>query len=102
MSKTETTSSRQQTISRFVRALMSINGETQAHLAPVLGLKSHTGVSDKLNGGRSWSVDDVELLAEHYGIAPADFFADTIAIMSTPTRITTRYLQGSLFDLLAA
>ncbi|MFI1655170.1 acyltransferase [Streptomyces sp. NPDC020472] len=57
-----------------VAALMSRSGERQGNLAAGLGL-SQAQVSRKQSGGAHWSLEDVDLLAAHYGLAVLDLLA---------------------------
>ncbi|MER7535624.1 acyltransferase [Streptomyces sp. NPDC097704] len=57
-----------------VAALMSRSGERQGDLAAGLGL-SQAQVSRKQSGSAHWSLEDVDLLAAHYGLAVLDLLA---------------------------
>ncbi|MCA1217252.1 helix-turn-helix domain-containing protein [Streptomyces sp. 8L] len=57
-----------------VAALMAQSGERQTDLAAGIG-QTQAQVSRKLKGQRSWSLDDVDLLAAHYGMLPLDLLA---------------------------
>ncbi|MFJ4217202.1 helix-turn-helix domain-containing protein, partial [Streptomyces hydrogenans] len=57
-----------------VAALMSRAGERQGDLAAAIGL-SQAQVSRKQSGAAHWSLDDVDLLAAHYGLPVLDLLA---------------------------
>ncbi|MGX8903722.1 helix-turn-helix domain-containing protein [Streptomyces netropsis] len=57
-----------------VAALMQATGESQRAVAAVLGL-TQTQVSRRQSGAASWTLDDVDALAGHYGIAALDLLA---------------------------
>ncbi|MCF3960440.1 helix-turn-helix domain-containing protein [Streptomyces fuscigenes] len=57
-----------------VAALMAQTGERQSDLAAGIG-QTQGQVSRKQKGQRSWSLDDVDLLAAHYGMLPLDLLA---------------------------
>ncbi|MGW7412766.1 helix-turn-helix domain-containing protein [Streptomyces sp. NPDC054863] len=54
-----------------VAALMQATGESQRVVAEVLGL-TQTQVSRRQSGAASWQLDDVDALADHYGVHPLD------------------------------
>ncbi|MFI8368328.1 helix-turn-helix domain-containing protein [Streptomyces sp. NPDC085466] len=57
-----------------VAALMARTGERQNDLAAAIGL-SQAQVSRKQSGAAHWSLDDVDLLAAHYGLSALDLLA---------------------------
>ncbi|MFE7029103.1 helix-turn-helix domain-containing protein [Streptomyces sp. CWNU-52B] len=57
-----------------VAALMHATQESQAQLAQALGV-SQAQVSRRQAGSASWSLDDCDALAEHYGIDVLDLLA---------------------------
>ncbi|MFF5126680.1 helix-turn-helix domain-containing protein [Streptomyces syringium] len=57
-----------------VAALMQATGESQRAIASVLGL-TQTQISRRQSGTASWTLDDVDTLAAHYGIGPLDLLA---------------------------
>jgi hypothetical protein len=57
-----------------VAALMQVTGDSQRSVAAVLGL-TQTQVSRRQSGAVSWSLRDVDVLAEHYGIGALDLLA---------------------------
>lgn len=59
-------------VSRVVRTLMTARAEDQGDLAHVLGV-TQAAVSNKLTGKTRWSIDDLDRMAEHYGIRAGDF-----------------------------
>ncbi|MFE7277418.1 XRE family transcriptional regulator [Streptomyces sp. NPDC057623] len=61
-----------------VAALMQVTGDSQRSVAGVLGL-TQTQVSRRQSGAVSWSLRDVDVLAEHYGI-------DVLDLLAGPTR----------------
>ncbi|MEU2433671.1 helix-turn-helix transcriptional regulator [Streptomyces sp. NPDC007861] len=70
------------TLSERVRAataaLMQITGESQADLATALSV-SQTQISRRQSGSATWSLNDCEALAAHYGI-------DVLDLLAGPTR----------------
>lgn len=68
-----------------VAALMQATGDSQRSVATVLGL-TQTQVSRRQTGTASWSLHDVDLLADHYGIGALDLLAGpTRACEALPT-----------------
>ncbi|MEV6319535.1 helix-turn-helix transcriptional regulator [Streptomyces sp. NPDC051776] len=57
-----------------ITALMARTGEQQRDLAEGIGL-SPTQVSRKQSAQRSWSLDDCDRLAAHYGMPVLDLLA---------------------------
>ncbi|MFF4407338.1 helix-turn-helix domain-containing protein [Streptomyces sp. NPDC001262] len=57
-----------------VAALMQATGDSQRVLAAALGLKQ-TQVSRRQTGATSWTLRDVDALAEYYEIAALDLLA---------------------------
>jgi hypothetical protein len=57
-----------------VAALMQVTSESQRSVAGVLGL-TQTQVSRRQSGAISWSLRDVDVLADHYGIGVLDLLA---------------------------
>ncbi|MFE0648469.1 acyltransferase [Streptomyces sp. NPDC059534] len=57
-----------------IAALMSRSGERQGDLAAGLG-QSQAQVSRKQSGRAHWSLEDVDLLAAHYGLSVLDLLA---------------------------
>lgn len=57
-----------------VAALMQATGESQRAIAAVLGL-TQTQVSRRQSGATSWSLRDVDVMAEYYGVAGLDLLA---------------------------
>lgn len=60
-------------VSRVVAGLMGLNREKQAQIAHVLGV-APSGVSEKLNGKRDWSIEDLQALGAHWDVGPGVFF----------------------------
>lgn len=56
--------------SHKIKALLALNGATQESLAPLLDVHSITIYNRMKNN--SWSVDDLNRIAGHYGIDPKD------------------------------
>ncbi|MFJ4910069.1 helix-turn-helix domain-containing protein [Streptomyces sp. NPDC093249] len=68
-----------------VAALMQVTGDSQRSVAGVLGL-TQTQVSRRQSGAISWSLRDIDVLAEHYGIGALDLLAGpTRACEALPT-----------------
>lgn len=57
----------QERVTTSVRVEMALRRETQADLARVLGV-TQTSVSSRLRGRTRWSVDDLDKMAEHFGV----------------------------------
>ncbi|MFD9593136.1 helix-turn-helix domain-containing protein [Kitasatospora sp. NPDC059973] len=67
-----------------VAALLRATGETQARLAEAL-LVTQGAVSLKQNGKSSWSLDDVDVVSRHFGIAVPDLMiGPTHALQKLP------------------
>jgi hypothetical protein len=67
-----------------VTALLQHTGEKPGDISKSTGL-SQTQISRKRGGQRGWSLDDLDLLAEHYGITVADLVqGPTHAVQSLP------------------
>ncbi|WP_058041281.1 helix-turn-helix domain-containing protein [Streptomyces roseifaciens] len=64
----------EETLRLTVAALMQATGDSQRVLAAVLGL-TQTQVSRRQTGATSWSLRDVDVLAEHYDVAVLDLLA---------------------------
>ena len=60
-------------VSAVLRACMALAGESQERVAEVLGV-TRPAVTARLAGRTRWTVSEVEVLADHYGIEPAAFF----------------------------
>ncbi|GAA2638891.1 helix-turn-helix transcriptional regulator [Streptomyces axinellae] len=68
-----------------VAALLSRTGERQAELAGAVGL-SATALSRRQSGRATWSLDDVDRLSAHWGIAVPDLLTGiTHAVDCLPT-----------------
>lgn len=57
-----------------VAALMYVTGESQATVAEALGV-TQGQVSRRQSGSATWSLDDCDVLAGHFGIAALDLLA---------------------------
>lgn len=64
----------QDRIAGVIRALMAAHGEDQDDLGAVIHL-GQSGVSRLLRGERRMTVDELDLLAQHYHVEPNVFFA---------------------------
>ena len=64
---------RKNTITRIVRILMDHHHEKQTLLAAVLGVKPPQ-VSTRMKGTTAWTIDDLDRMAEHWGIPVGMFF----------------------------
>ena len=60
----------QDTISAVVRLLLTVRHETQETVAAALGLP-RASLSNRLAGRTRWTSDDLDRLADHFGIDPA-------------------------------
>lgn len=72
-------------VSRVVRILMALAEESQSDVAKVLGVPQ-SAVSARLRGQTKWTVDDLEVLALHYGKSITVFFIDPDEILSASER----------------
>ncbi|WP_052391613.1 helix-turn-helix domain-containing protein [Streptomyces sp. NRRL B-24484] len=78
-----------------VAALMRATGEQQRDLAAGLGL-SQSQVSRKQSGMSSWSLDDLDRLAAHYGVPVLDLLSGpTEAVRRLPAARLTAALGGT-------
>ncbi len=90
----------QERVTEAVRALRAARREKQSDLAQLLGVGQDT-MSRKLSGQIKWSLDDLDRLSEHYGVA---FVADTQTMLQPllqgagtgSGRVNGRYLVGLL------
>ncbi|ASY36454.1 MULTISPECIES: acyltransferase [Streptomyces] len=72
-----------------IAAVMFQTGQTQRDLAVVLGV-TQGQVSRRQTGTASWSLQDCEVLAAHWGIDPLDLLAGpTQATEALPARERT-------------
>lgn len=74
----------QAVVSTVVRFAMIMRRETLADLSDVLGV-SRSGVSNRLNGHVPWSVPELDALAEHYGLTPAQLVSPPAPIPIDPS-----------------
>ncbi|WP_063832427.1 helix-turn-helix domain-containing protein [Streptomyces novaecaesareae] len=63
-----------ETLRLTVAALRQRTGETQLKLATAVGM-TQDGISRRQSGALSWSLDEVDLLARHWGMEPLDLLA---------------------------
>lgn len=75
-------------VSRVVRLLMALADESQSDVAKVIGVPQ-SAVSARLRGQTKWTVDDLEVLAEHYGKPITVFFIDPDDLLSPRERRST-------------
>lgn len=66
-----TTTALNQTVARNVAEAMEAAGENPSSLARATGIH-RTTLSNKLNGNRSWTTPELEVLAGHFAIEPSD------------------------------
>ncbi|MEU7134860.1 helix-turn-helix domain-containing protein [Streptomyces sp. NPDC046261] len=82
-----------------VAALMQATGESQRAIASVLGL-TQTQISRRQTGAVSWTLDDVDALAAHYGVAALDLLAGPTraceALPATRRRTTPTTKKGAV------
>jgi transcriptional regulator with XRE-family HTH domain len=65
---------------RTIPALMGAHGENQTALGNALGL-TQGQISRKLSGQAALTLEDVDAVAEHYGITPAQLLSGrTVAV----------------------
>lgn len=63
--------SEQESLSRTVRAVLGVRGESQRTLATAIGMDRAT-LANRLTNRVPWRVDDVGALAAHFGCQPED------------------------------
>lgn len=63
-----------ETLRLTIAAIRQCTGESQAQLAAAVGL-SQDKVSRRQSGAQPWSLDEADLLARHWGMAPLDLLA---------------------------
>ncbi|WP_116215267.1 helix-turn-helix domain-containing protein [Streptomyces olivoreticuli] len=82
-----------------VAALMQATGDSQRAVASALGL-TQTQVSRRQSGATSWSLRDVDVLAEYYGVAGLDLLAGPTraceALPDTRRRVTGVTEEGAV------
>jgi hypothetical protein len=72
--------------SETVRHLMTRTRESQEVIGTVLGV-SRVGVGLRLQGKTRWTLEEVQLLADHWGLHPAD-------LLLGPSHALDRLTQG--------
>lgn len=72
----------QDNVSSIVRGLLGLRHMRQSDLAPVLGV-TPSGVNEKLQGRRKWTLNDLDALAAFFDISPATFFDEPEALFKT-------------------
>lgn len=74
----------------MVRFLMASRGEHQQDVATALGL-AQSGLSNRFHGRTRWTLDEVDLLAAHFGVAPHQLVEGTWNVRDTmpPQRLAT-------------
>ncbi len=76
------TSPIQRNVTQVLRTLLLAHGEDQSDVAKALRV-TQAAVSNKMAGKTRWSLDDVEALAEHFGMEdPGLFLNDPRALLS--------------------
>lgn len=65
----------QETVTLAIGLRMHARRELQRDVGEVLGLSS-SAVSKRLNGETRWSVDDLDKLADHYGVSVAQLVSE--------------------------
>lgn len=70
----------QQKTAAMVRAFAAANRLKQTDIAAVLGL-SQRSAGLKMNGDVAWSLDDVQVMAKHFGITPEQLMAGPWALV---------------------
>lgn len=68
-----------------IKALMAEHGHTQADLALVLDVAMNS-VSRKMIGKHPFNVDELTILANHYGVEPNYFFTLNVDKVSTENK----------------
>lgn len=85
MSARRCRSERHEQISDTALSLLRRCGETVTDLAASLG-QDRTNVSAKIHGSRLWTVDDLDLIADHFGISLPELLAGTRAALDALPR----------------
>lgn len=76
----------QAVIRRNVKVLMAIKGiETSRALAREVGTNENL-LTTKISGRRRWQLDDVEMLAEAFGVQPGLLLGDTATLVGASGR----------------
>lgn len=71
-----------QKLTKTVRMLLSVRQENQTDLVDVLGL-GWPAVNNRFRGKQGWKVRELEALADHFGVQPADLLqGDEHAVIS--------------------
>jgi predicted XRE-type DNA-binding protein len=73
----------QKNISRVVKVLMTAHDQNQGDIATALELTQAT-VSHKLAGHTRWAIEDLAMLARHFGIDPWDFLMPPTNLVPGP------------------
>lgn len=79
----------QDTLTDVVQVLMAHRRMSQADLGRVIGVGPNT-VSLKLSGKRRWRFEDLDGLAQHFGVRPADLLVDPVHALQAVLRVTHR------------
>lgn len=73
-------------IPRVVRTLLAHQGKNQTELAAHMHV-GHSAISKALNNPRrTWTVDELELLADFFGVSPMMFLDDPDKLVVSITR----------------
>lgn len=88
-----------QLIAEAVRALLGQRDERQYQLAEVLGM-TVGAVSHRMSGRTPWTSDDLEALADHFGVAPAALLlpqqgSNVVPLSSRRLAHTREYVHSS-------
>lgn len=74
-------------VTRVVKMLSAAWDENQGDIAGVLDM-TQAAVSRKMSNKSNWHLDEIELLAAHYGVPPAAFLSDARHLVSTSAEWT--------------
>ena len=93
----------QQAVSRNVRVLMAIRGvRSQSALAKKVGVE-YSNFNDKMRGKNSWTLSDIEMLADEFRIPAASLLGDGREFLNPNLRATgTGDMPGATFAYVSA
>ena len=82
-----------------VKGAMLFRRELQSDIAAVLGIHP-SGVTARFNGRRGWTLDEVDMLAEHFGCQAVDLltdgagFLDRITIPQQLPKVAAKHFEA--------
>jgi len=75
----------QDNVTAMVRYAIAARGESQRAIAAVLGIAS-SGVADRMTGRVTWRLDELDKLADHFGVSVSDLVTPPLPALA-PRRI---------------